>query len=345
MKIKITLLIFILIFPLVVFTQGNLQFGERYAIILGGIGGQKEFTQKYFQQTQRMYHLLVKNLSYNPDNIYYLFEDPDLDPEKIQYQITAENIRGVFGELSRRMKAEDQLFVFMVGHGTYDGEWSKFNIVGPDLRDLDFAQLIETLPSQKIVLVNTASASGPFIQKLSGKNRVIITATKSGREYYETTFADFFLEALTTEEADVNKDKRISVLEAFNYARSRQKAWYDENRQLKAEHPLLDDNGDGKGSQEIDMKTEGLWANRVYLGPLSPEMATTLKRVHLGTSSRMDSLRFEVYRLEQQIEDLKARKNQMRSEVYFRQLETLLVRLAKVNKELKQLEAQERKQR
>ncbi|MFQ5822817.1 MAG: C13 family peptidase [bacterium] len=315
--------------------QFNLPLGERYAVILGGIGGQEEFTKKYYSQTRRMYNILVDTLEYKRENIFYLFEVPSYDSLKIQYRATAVNVRRLFNQLAKTMTPKDQLFIFMVGHGTYDGDWSKFNLVGPDLRDIDFARLLAEIPTKKIIIVNTTSASGPFIEKLSGKERVIITATKSGAEYHATTFADFFLDALATEEADFNKDNRISLFEAFKFAKANQDTWYEEKRRLRAEHPLLDDNGDGKGTQELDNGTDGLWASRVYLGPISSELEATFEKVKTGTYSPVDSLRLKKFHLEQEIEDLKAQKKQMKSDEYFRKLESLLIQLAKVNKQLK----------
>ncbi len=312
-------------------------FGERYAVIVGGIGGQPAFTETFLQQTSRMYDLLVERFSYDRKNIIYLFERPELDSAKIDYRATAENVRKAFGELNRTMKENDQLFVFLAGHGSYDGDWAKFNLVGADLRDIDFVQLLNSLPTQKIIFVNAASASGPFVERLSAPQRVIITATKSGHERFAANFADFFLDALSSEEADVNKDQRISLSEAFNFAKINQDKWFDEKRRIRSEHPLLDDNGDGNGSQTLDgSAADGQWASRVYLGPLSAEWQAVVKKAESGQASPTDKLLLEKLAVEQQIEDLKARKAQLAADDYSRQLETLLVRLAKLNKEMKE---------
>ncbi|MFQ5677157.1 MAG: hypothetical protein ACE5G1_14790 [bacterium] len=315
--------------------------GERYALIIGGIGGQKEFTERFFEQTNRMHKTLIEELDYRPENVFYLFEDTTYDSLRINAECTAPNIRDIFGRLSRRMTADDQLFIFMVGHGTFDGNWGKFNLAGPDLKDIEYAQLLAQLPTSNIILVNTSSASGPFIRKLSGEGRVIITATKSGSEVFETNFADFFLDAFTGNQADTNKDHRVSMLEAFEFAKSAEKTWYEEERRLRAEHPLLDDNGDGEGSQMPEASDDGKWASRVYLAPASVELQAALQRLQLGSHSPADSLRVEKVRLEQAIEDLKAKKDQLSRQNYNTQLEALLVQLAKTNQHLKKLQAGE----
>lgn len=320
-------------------SQSSINFGARYAVIIGGIGGQKEFTEEYFDQTNRMYDLLVNELNYKSANVFYLFEDLAYDSLKIKATCTAANVRDVMNRLAGKMKPEDQLFIFMVGHGTFDGTWSKFNLVGPDLKAIDYAQLLAKLPTKKVILVNTSSASGPFIKKLSGKERVIITATKNGREYFETNFANFFLDAFAANQADLNKDNRVSMLEAFEFAKTSQDKWYEDQRRLRAEHPLLDDNGDAKGSQDLAEADDGKWASRVYLAGLSSELQTSLQHAKSGTQAPADSLRLEKLALEQQVEDLKAKKEQLSSQAYTSQLETLLVQLAKTNQRLKKLKA------
>lgn len=157
---------------------------------------------------------------------------------------------------------------------------------------------------------------------------MIITATKSGYQHFETNFADFFLEALASKEADFNNDKRISMLEAFKFARNNQDKWFEEQRRIRAEHPLFDDNGDGKGNHDLEGASDGRWASRVYLGPISEELEATLEKIKSGKQTSRDTLLLKKLALEQQIEDLKAKKPQMDFEDYMRQLEALLIQLA-----------------
>ncbi|MFQ5640601.1 MAG: hypothetical protein ACE5IR_21690, partial [bacterium] len=341
-NLKLRLLRLCLLVPIVFFTQFsflsaqvNSAFGERYAIIIGGIGGQEEYTEKYFSQTSRLFDLLVNKMGYDPDKVSYLFEDTGFDSLNIDYQATAENVRTVFRQAGQTMTKKDQLLVFLVGHGSYDGFWSKFNLVGPDLRDIDFNLLLSQLPTKKIILINTASASGPFIEKLSSKERVIITATKNGFQHYETNYAGFFLDALSTEEADFNKDSRISLKEAFHFSKTSQDRWFEEQRRIRSEHPMLDDNGDGEGSLHLEKSKDGLWASRVFLTPVSQEIRSSFQKIKTGMSTKADSLQLQKVALEEEIETLKARKNQMGGSEYTSQLENLLVRLAKINRELK----------
>jgi hypothetical protein len=90
------------------------------------------------------------------------------------------------------------------------------------------------------VLVNTASASGDFVPVLSGPNRVLVTATKTGFERNETIFGEFFVDAFASDGADTDKDNRVSVLEAFTYARREVTRRYEDSNRLLTEHALLE---------------------------------------------------------------------------------------------------------
>ena len=75
-----------------------------------------------------------------------------------------------------------------------------------------------------------------------------MTATRNGAEQYNTLFGGYFVEALTSETADTDKNKRISVLEAFRFAKGEVAKAYEREGLLATEHALLDDNGDGLGT-------------------------------------------------------------------------------------------------
>ena len=61
------------------------------------------------------------------------------------------------------------------------------------------------------------SASGDMLPVVAAPNRVVITATKSSFERNESHFAEFFVDALTKDVADVDKDGRVSLLDAFDH--------------------------------------------------------------------------------------------------------------------------------
>ena len=78
-------------------------------------------------------------------------------------------------------KGKQPLWVVLIGHGTFDGKEAKFNLRGPDISDKELADWLAPV-QRPLVLIHCGSSSGTFINKLSGPNRVVITATRSGDE-------------------------------------------------------------------------------------------------------------------------------------------------------------------
>src|SRR5690606_37660771 len=155
-------------------------------------------------------------------------------------------------DLVGRAGPRDHVFVLLIGHGSAQPGAARVNLPGPDPTAEDYARMLAPFTTQRIAFIVAASASGGFIGPLSGPNRVVVTATRSAHERNETIFGRYFVQAYADDVADVDKDGRVSVLEAFEYATRKTARFYESQNRLRTEHALLDDNGDGKGSQEPD---------------------------------------------------------------------------------------------
>jgi hypothetical protein len=141
----------------------------------------------------------------------------------------------------------DPLWVVLIGHGTFDGRTARFNLRGPDVAPDELAAWLK--PSRRpVVIINGASASAPFLRPLTGPDRVVVTATRSGSEKNATRFSGFLADAIADTAADLDQDGGVSVLEAFLFAAKRVEASYKEEGLLATEHALLEDNGDGRGT-------------------------------------------------------------------------------------------------
>ena len=149
--------------------------------------------------------------------------------------------------LAAQDAGEQELWIVLIGHGTFDGKEAKFNLAGPDITAQEMVELLKPI-QRPLVFINTASASAPFINALSGSNRVIITATRSGYEENLTRFGSYIGKAIADLSCDLDKDGQVSALEAFLMASRRVEEFYAGEKRLATEHALLDDNGDGKGT-------------------------------------------------------------------------------------------------
>jgi Peptidase C13 family len=295
---------------------------NKFAIIISGISGEAVYAKNFSEWTSRLRNSLTESLGFAEDQVIVFAEKP-ADKEQ---RASAEAVKQTFAALQSATKSDSQIFVFFIGHGSYDGKIAKFNLIGPDLSANDYAQMIAKLPARNVVVVNTASASGEFVKPLSGKGRVIVTATRSGTEQNATRFPEHFIAALGNNEADADKNGRVSVLEAFNYASKLTNESYEKAGKLVTEHSLIDDNGDGAGHQKAEAG-DGALARTVYFDSI-PQMQA-------GGDPELAQLFSERMRLEGEVGQLKERKEQMKAEDYESALEKLLVELAKVNQKIK----------
>jgi len=218
----------------------------------------------------------------------------------------------------------------MIGHGTFDGREAKFNLRGPDLSDAELAQWLS--PSKRpIVVLNCGSGSGPFINRLSGQDRIVVTATKSGYELNFARFGQYLAESIGDERADLDKDGQVSLLEAFLMASSRVNEYYRNHSQLATEHALLDDNGDGLGTPADWFRGTRATRRAKDGAGLDGHRA---HQIHLIKSDRERQMPPDLRRRRDQIElsiaALRDRREKLGEDAYYRQLEELMVELARV---------------
>ncbi|HEX5965131.1 MAG TPA: hypothetical protein VFY51_04340 [Pyrinomonadaceae bacterium] len=290
---------------------------NKFAIIINGAGGEAEYAKQFTQWTTDLNSVLSRRYGFDPGKIKVLSEK----------QANAEEVKRTFGSLKTELDANNVLYVFLIGHGSFDGKEAKFNLVGPDLSASDYNQLLTALPTKRIVVFNMSSASGEFVKPLSAKGRIIVTATRNGQETNATRFAGFFITALNATDGDTDQDGHTSVLEAFVYANRLTEEFYKRAGRLATEHALLDDNGDGVGREKAE-GGEGVLARATYLDSLSGDEA--------AASAATGRLLKERSRLEGEIEQLIARKGNMTEAEYEATLERLFIELAKVNRSIKQ---------
>jgi hypothetical protein len=227
-------------------------------------------------------------------------------------------------------KPAGELWLVFIGHGTYDGRTAKFNLRGPDISALDLAAVLKPC-RRPLVVIQCASASGPFLNALSATNRVIITATRSGSEVNATRFGGYLARAIADPAADLDKDGQTSLLEAYLDASRRVALFYKEQGRLMSEHALLDDNGDGLGTPPEWFR--GVRAVKSAAGGKSVD-GVRAHQVFLvrGEAERLLSREVRARRdeLEQQLSALRSQKAKLNEDDYYAQLEGILTEMARL---------------
>jgi hypothetical protein len=294
---------------------------DRYALIVSGAAGGPAYVQPYEQLVADLSKTLVERLKFDREKVT-VFSDTD----RPGAAATAENVRRALTAISRSMGRDDLLFVMLIGHGTFDGVDAKFNLVGPDLESAEWSTLLKPLPG-RLVLVNTTAGSFPFLERLAGPHRVVITATDSAAQRFDTVLAQYFIKALADEGADLDKNGRISIWEAFASASAGVRRHYQQRGQLSTERALIDDNGDGVGKESNDPGEDGSYASRTYLDESLPDAAPT-DEVLLKLLQRRATLETEV-------EDLKIRRTFLPATEYAKEFERIMIELAKVSRDIR----------
>ena len=278
---------------------------ESYYLIVGGIGGQTQYEERFLAQADSLASAARRTLG--DDSLVTVLSGDGATREAL----TAELDR-----LADNTSAEDSVAIFLLGHGSHDGEVYKFNIPGPDIDGEAFAELLNAIPAERQLVVNATSASGAVLETWAGDNRLLVTATRSGGERNATRFGDYWAEAMSSDEADANKNGAITVQEAFEFAERKVADSYEGAGNLATEHPQLV--GDTAGSFNV-----------------------ALLEARIATTAELETLIGELTVLEEQIEILRAGREEMDNDVYLGQLQDLLLELALVQREIDEIRAAE----
>jgi len=298
---------------------------DRYALVVTGASGGPEFARKYDEWRAALTAVLRARFGYPDDHVLVL---ADAESPSIR-KPTRENVRAAIAELKARASKDDVVLIVLIGHGNVPdgaGEEARFNLIGPDLSAREWADLVRPIQG-RLVFVNCASGSAPFLQALSAHGRVVITATDTAAQQYETVFPQFFIRAFTAPEADADKDGVVSMWEAFSYASAGVRTWYEQQGRLQTERALLDDDGDGVGREALSPGSDGALARVTRLEADRPIVATG--------DAQLTALLQRRAAVQAQIDELRARRAELPPDRYDGQMEPLLLELARIDAQVR----------
>lgn len=299
------------------------------ALVVVGLGGTAEYRERFHDQARTLRDGLVEQHGLDGGDVVYLGERVEIDPALIADRSTRENVLAVLERFAASSDSADRVLVVLIGHGTSGAGGEAFNLPGPDIGPSDLAEALTAFGSTPVAFVHTGSGSGAYLEPLSGPGRIVITATRTGRELNATRFGEHFVAALSGEGADIDRDGRISLLEAYTYARDEVARHYESENQIQTEHAMLDDDGDGSGTHEAGPDTpDGRLAGTFAFGG----------RVQMDVPETDDPVLARLYRerveIQGRIEELRELSGSIDEEVYLARMEELLVELALKNREI-----------
>lgn len=257
--------------------------GERWAVILIGLPGDAQHEKEFRETADTWQKWLTETLDFPAEHVLRL-PAPLEDKEKSPPLLTAEAIQKQLADFQGKLKPEDALWVFTLGHGNYDGKQAWFHVSGRDPSGADFGRWLGEVRCREQVIWLTHSSSGWFVKPLSQPGRIVIAATAAEDESNETEFPHALatVAKLPTTDLDADKDEQVSVAEFFAAVTKEVERRFQSDKRIPTEHAQLDDNGDGRGTENLfpkdppdeaaATKLDGDLARRTYL-PLRPKPA------------------------------------------------------------------------
>ena len=269
-------------------------------LIVGGLGGEAGYEQKFQTQAKAVASAASRSGAALKDIVVITGEQARrtaLDPELKKFASAVKN--------------DDQVVVVLIGHGSFDGEEYRFNLPGPDITGREILAFLDSMPASQMLVVNATSSSGSVVEQWRKPNRVVITATKSGGERNATRFAEYWVQALSSPEADRDKNEIVTAAEAYDYASRKVADTFKSDAALATEHSRLD----GKN------------ADRIVVARLGSSAL-------LPSDDVLDGLMKEQGTLETRLDEVKGKKGSMPPDQYYNELEKVLVNVARLDKRI-----------
>jgi hypothetical protein len=305
-------------------------------VIVSGLGGEAKYSAEFSSEAQNLANALHSRFGIPDSSIFWFGEDSVSKAPRFRGQSTKANVEKAVMGIATHAEPASQFVLVLIGHGAGEGPQTRISIPGPDLDGNDFARLLAAFPTQRVALINLTSASGDMIATVTAARRVIITAAKTAFERNESHFGQYFVEAFTGDVADLDKDGRVSLLEAFKYAALETKRFYDKASLLQTEHAQLADDGAKEGSAEPTGRAgDGALARRFFLD--GGKIAT----LAAGSDPRLSALYSEEFALQEQVDQVRSKKGSMAAAAYDGALEPLLIALARKAREIRAMEGRQ----
>jgi len=272
---------------------------KQYVLIASGIGGEAEYEQR-FQNQARDLAKAAQHASQDAEVVLLTGASA-----------TRAAIAAKLADFATHAGVSDRVAVTLIGHGSFDGEQYRYNIPGPDVTANDLRNWLAGLKAREQLIVLATSASGAALPVLQSERRIVVSATKSGNERNATRFAEYWVQALNTDEADRDKNEWVTAKEAYDYAVRKVADSFKESASLATEHARI----------------EGLRAESYPLGRLGA-------LAEMPSDPQLVKLFAQRVQLEDQFEAVKGRKQDMEQEAYYAELEQALVALAKTQRSI-----------
>ncbi|MCP4698647.1 MAG: hypothetical protein GY862_17615 [Gammaproteobacteria bacterium] len=226
----------------------------------------------------------VKERGFADENIQYFNYKPQSGVDGIPGK---QAIKNALTDLQGRMNGSPAPFyAILVDHGGFQGSFYIDNgnneRIAPEefagwFDDFEAGLTPQALEKPRITIVG-ACYSGAFIPALSGQGRIIITSAAADEESYkgpmepdtirsgELFMEEFFQHLARGKSFKTAFEKATEIVEISTRHGGNPANFFNGFQDLALQHPLLDDNGDGLGSNVLTHGGDGVRSENLYLG-------------------------------------------------------------------------------
>jgi uncharacterized repeat protein (TIGR01451 family) len=250
-----------------------------YAILIQGSLPTQEGLEAYNETLNRVYHRLRQSDFEKENIIYFNYDDRQTQVNAIpNEQAFLDSIE--IWAANKMNSVPAPLYIIMVDHGNADGFFIDDKMITPLELKTSLAKLEVNLNEAALnmprVIIIGASYSGTFIPKLSEQGRIIITSAtakeasqrdffkiEGGGELFIDIFFELFWRGNSLKESFVQASAELKILTRTDIFSA--KTFNSDFSDYAKQHPLLDDNGDQKGSHYLFAEGDGQQADTLFL--------------------------------------------------------------------------------
>src|SRR5687768_16329940 len=131
----IRILVLILAIPLPAVAE------TRWAVIVSGASGGEKYAEQMATWRSDLRTALIDRYGFKAEHVKLLVDEA----AKTGDRATTANVKTLFSEIKKSGAKEDFVLIVLLGHGTYDGDTAKFNLVGPDMTAKDWTDVLAGL--------------------------------------------------------------------------------------------------------------------------------------------------------------------------------------------------------
>jgi hypothetical protein len=233
--------------------------GVRRALIACSLPGDEIHLEQFKESITLIRSSLIKKFGFDDSNVRIQFgrseDDAEPDDWKTHGRSTKEELLKEASTLVKETTDADTTWVFLIGHSYFDGKSVFYNVPDVDIKHEEFAASFKELKGSSVFFICTP-ASGYFIKGLSQANRVVITSSEANAEtngsIFHTHLAKTLEAILPGNEFDFDNDGKVTLVDLYIKTTRDMVDEYltgSESPLYPTEHPNIDDNGDGRGTE------------------------------------------------------------------------------------------------